>query len=112
MARGKFAHAYYPASYKKWRAEFLEKLPEEGGTTGFTVPVHVFVTFVCTKPRTTKLLTPKGDIDNYIKSVLDALTDAAVWDDDKLVETIHATKRFAEPGESAGIQLSIVNRRS
>lgn len=110
MARGKFAHAYYPASYKKWRADFLKAL---GGHPLLhnTLPVTVDVAFLVTRPKTTKLLTPKGDIDNYVKSVLDALTDAGAWDDDKIVETLYATKRFAAPYERAGIVLTISPRQ-
>jgi len=110
-ARGKFAHAYYPASYKTWRANFAKAMPTlSPGFVPYDTPVHVFVTFIVTRPKTTKLHTPKGDIDNYLKSLFDSLTDIGMWTDDKLVETVHATKRFARAGEQPGIQLDITPR--
>jgi Holliday junction resolvase RusA-like endonuclease len=107
MCRGKFAHAYYPASYKKWREEFLNALADAEIPDNWAIPVHVTATFVVTRPKTTKRLTPKGDIDNYQKSLLDALTDAGAWTDDTLVESITATKRFTREGEPAGIHFEI-----
>jgi Holliday junction resolvase RusA-like endonuclease len=109
-ARGKFAHAYYPASYKAWRQAFASAIPLSPGFVPHADPVSVMVTFVCPRPKTTKLQTPKGDIDNYLKSLFDSLTDLGVWDDDKLVETVHASKRFALTGEPSGIQLEIIPR--
>lgn len=104
-----FASAYYPKAYVKWKEKFAEKFAELFGKASahFSRPVEVHIVFVCTKPKTTKLLTPKGDIDNYLKSALDALTDAGVWDDDKIVSDAHASKRFTRPGEEACIYISI-----
>jgi len=100
-----FASAYYPKAYVKWKEKFAELFGK--ASAHFSRPVEVHIVFVCTKPKTTKLLTPKGDIDNYLKSALDALTDAGVWDDDKIVSDAHASKRFTRPGEEACIYISI-----
>ena len=35
-----------------------------------------------------------GDNDNLAKSVLDALTKAGVWQDDKQVDELHVVKRY------------------
>lgn len=103
--RGRFPTAYYPKAYKDWREQFTQLLPPV--SRQFTRGVSLSVTFRCTKPRTSTLTTPKGDIDNHLKSVMDSLTDHGVWADDKQVERVAASKRFAAPGETAGITLTV-----
>lgn len=46
------------------------------------VPVHVRVELYPADAR-------RRDIDNYLKSLFDALTDAQVWADDSLVRDLH-----------------------
>ena len=86
--------AYYPLVSEAWVKDFVEKLsnitPEK-----FTGPLSVELLFDCAKARTSKLVLPKGDVDNYAKSVLDGLTKAGVWDDDKQVAHLIAEKRWA-----------------
>jgi len=50
------------------------------------------------RPKTTKLHTPKPDIDNYQKAVFDVLNDR-LWTDDSLIEAVYATKQWACEGE-------------
>lgn len=40
----------------------------------------------------------RGDIDNYIKSTMDALTDAGIWHDDSQVVSLTACKRWGSKG--------------
>jgi len=35
-----------------------------------------------------------GDLDNYIKFLLDTITDCQLWDDDRIVCQIHAKKLY------------------
>lgn len=70
-------------------------------------PLHINIEFVCTKPRTTKLVTPKGDIDNYLKAPLDAITHAGIWEDDKWIVSVHASKRFQEQGEDPHTRMEV-----
>jgi Holliday junction resolvase RusA-like endonuclease len=71
------------------------KLVSELGITLTTRPLILRAGFQVTRPRTTKLDGPKPDIDNYLKSLMDALTSAAVWDDDCQVVEVHALKKWA-----------------
>lgn len=89
---GKFASAYMPADYKKWKeaaADFIKRL---GVASPFTGAVRVKALFCVRKPRTSKLRYPKPDIDNYEKSLYDAITDSGVvWaDDTQIVENENA----------------------
>jgi hypothetical protein len=69
------------------------KVPEGFDPLGlFYVNIRVYIA----KARTSKLLTPLGDCDNYAKGVLDAITkDGRWWADDKLVSQLVVTKTFA-----------------
>ena len=44
---------------------------------------------------------PRGDGDNVLKAVADALTDAGVWPDDDQVVDWHIRKRYAARNEKA-----------
>jgi len=63
----------------------------------FNLPVRVWVRFAVPRPKTSKLVQPKPDLDNYLKALLDALTRAGnVWEDDHLVADIQATKVWTD----------------
>lgn len=104
--RGRFAHAYYPSDYKKW-LETFQSLFSEQAVPYFDAPVKVAAEFVVKKPKTTKLSTPKGDIDNYAKSLFDGLTKVNLWKDDVLISSALLTKRFAQPEEEPHISLHV-----
>lgn len=98
---------YHLKTYKNW----LEAAGTYLKTTGAKIPegrLHVALEFVCRKPKTTKLVTPKGDIDNYAKAPLDAITHADIWPDDKWIVSLYATKRFAELGEEPHTSLQVL----
>ena len=80
-----------PADYKKWKAAVAEFLKDTGVRVGGST-VHVLVVCYAKRPKTSKLAFPKPDVDNYAKSVLDAATDAGVWDDDTQVQSLEVIK--------------------
>lgn len=92
---------YYPKTYQRWMVaadELLRPLAE--GVQPSQEDFHVAVHTVATKPKTGKLPHPRGDTDNYLKGVLDAITKAQLlWSDDKQIVTIQSTKRYAIGGE-------------
>jgi Holliday junction resolvase RusA-like endonuclease len=86
---GKFASAYMPKDYKDWKAEVAKHL------TGFSVgdkAVEIKIACYLKKPKTSKLPFPRSDVDNFAKSVMDAATEAGVWDDDRQVQSLHVHK--------------------
>jgi Holliday junction resolvase RusA-like endonuclease len=100
--------AYFPKSYKDWKEEFAGLFVDKPFTS-FSGPVQVRMCFDIQKPRTSKLVLPKGDIDNYAKSVLDGLTTVGMWDDDKQVAVLLAIKRFVHDPvvNASGVHLQI-----
>lgn len=71
-------------------------------------PLFVRLTSVVQKAKTSKLLWPRGDVDNYAKAPLDAITKAQVlWHDDDQVLELVTSKRFALPGEQPGTHVEV-----
>lgn len=112
--RGNFVSAYNPSDYTEWKqqaaAEIKTAIPAVTlAGVDLTKPVTVAAEFVCTPPRTTKLDTPKPDLDNYVKALLDAGTQSGVlWGDDKQVVGFNRVrKRWATPGEPPGTYVTI-----
>jgi Holliday junction resolvase RusA-like endonuclease len=101
---------YHTKPYKNWLDQAAKHL-----TDGFyqnqyvgeqSLLVHVET--ISTKARTSKLTRPKGDVDNYAKGPLDAITKAGLhWYDDVQVEVLISSKRFAAPGEQARTEVHI-----
>lgn len=93
---------YYPAKYKKWRKTALEVCP--AGQLRSQDPLLVLVEHVAKRPKNPANPYPFQDLDNFDKSVYDAVTDLnGYWQDDKQVVTGMSWKRYARPGEDEGI---------
>ena len=60
------------------------------------------VVFTVQKPRTSKRTNPRGDVDNYFKT-LDVL-NGIIWEDDDQLVAASMRKRF---GELPGISLEV-----
>jgi crossover junction endodeoxyribonuclease RusA len=84
----------------------------ESGLAVYGGPVSVTLEFVLTRPKSCpKRSTPpaikrNGDIDKLARSILDSITGVIVLDDAQVVE-LHAGKRIAEIGETAGVQIRV-----
>lgn len=97
---------FYAEPYKS----FLHDAPEALHALELPMldgPVSVVVQVVCTKPRTSKLDIPRQDVDNFAKSVLDALTKAGAWLDDAQVARLTIEKRFAAKDEAGHVSIEI-----
>ncbi len=57
------------------------------------------------KPRTGKLLTPRGDLDNLVKGPLDAATGRLWVDDDQIVE-LSCSKEYVPYGTPGNFVIS------
>ena len=90
---------YYVGPYKRWRIAAEETIPE--AASPLEGNLDVTLDLVCHKPKTTKRDNPRGDIDNYIKAVLDALTKKGYWNDDDQIVYIRAEKRWPNDNEES-----------
>lgn len=88
------AGVYYLKTYATWMKQAALHLPK--GDPAFPAGlVAVLVEHFVKRPKTTKLLAPRGDTDNYVKASLDAVTKCgAVWFDDDQVSVLVANKQF------------------
>jgi len=107
-SRPRFARTgrvYYAARYVNFRKQADILLTEAPLPPQFPLenPVAVTVTFIIPSPKKTKRMAPRGDIDNYFKS-LDVLNEVVWKDDDQIVWTC-ATKEY---GDSPGIRLEVI----
>lgn len=105
--RRPLATFYSPKNYKDWQNEVLAAL-KELPAEHFDGPLEVTVRCVATRPKTTKLLAPKPDVDNYAKGPLDVITkDGRIWTDDTQVVDLHVSKRWSHEDRPAGVFIFI-----
>ncbi len=89
-------HVYYGKNYSNFRTEAGHILEE----INFPDPCplsevfHLDVTFFCKRPKTTKKQAPRGDIDNYLKT-LDVF-NTILWKDDDQIISVTARKEFSD----------------
>jgi crossover junction endodeoxyribonuclease RusA len=85
---------------------------EMGGRPLMGGAVSVLLDFVLPRPtstpktRATPPAVKKPDLDKLARAVLDAITDVVIADDSQ-VTNLHATKRLAEIGETAGVHIRV-----
>lgn len=48
----------------------------------------------------------KRDVDNYMKGLLDAITQAGVWEDDSLIDQLHIYRGVKKEGGAVRIEIS------
>lgn len=93
---------YYGKRYNEFRKrgnEVLAELvssPSNSDLFPLSGRLEVTAIFNVLRPRTTKLSVPRGDVDNYFKTL--DICNGVLWDDDNQIEIAHAVKRFADQG--------------
>jgi len=99
-------HAYTEPKYAAFKEGMAEWITSNVSRIDYTTaPVSVTLEFVRTRPRTSKLAYPAGDLDNYAKGCLDAATQSqVVWLDDKQVIALTLSKKWGTP---AGVRFDI-----
>lgn len=79
--------------------------PHVGEPIEFPVVVHVL--FAIPRARTSKLIVPMGDGDNFEKAIYDLLQRKQYLSDDKWITTGHWRKRFLPFGEEGYTEVTI-----
>ena len=91
---------YYGKKHQAFRKEalaLLDKMREQGNLPDDLMRgrLQVWVYFQIRKPKTSKLHIPRGDIDNYLKLILDCCT-SYIWEDDIQIEQVCGYKAFVK----------------
>jgi len=88
--------AYFAGPYKNFRREAAEIVDDIlGEWKPLSGPLTVDLELFIGRPKTTKLDTPKADIDNFVKAIFDVM-NGRLWEDDSQVIKLYATKQWAE----------------
>ena len=95
---------YYGKRYTKFRSQALKvsvpiikRLNETGAATlPLKGSLELHISFEARRPKTSKLVCPKPDVDNFLKAALDVLTKAELWEDDHQITTVKADKSWAK----------------
>ena len=100
--------AYFTGPYKKFKVDCAEVVFDILGEDFKMIssPVHVDLELYVTRPKTTKLIQPKADIDNYIKAVFDVM-NGKLWVDDTQVRSLYANKQWASPDQPGYFTLGL-----
>jgi Holliday junction resolvase RusA-like endonuclease len=70
-------------------------------------PCECYVLVEAQRPKKTVLSSPQADVDNFAKAVLDAVTHAGIWRDDRQVEMLMIRKAWAAEGRAGRVRISI-----
>lgn len=108
-------HAYNPPSADAWK-EQIELFCRTSKVKDLKGPVGVETIFYMPIPKAMKknpqkYHTHKPDIDNLLKAVFDAMTNADVWDDDKQICWIHARKEYENEKQKPGVEILVWEKK-
>ena len=102
--RGDHAGVYTPDSAAAWKSQVtLAAIPHRGRFA--TGPLQLYVEFYLPRPQAHKnddYVVVKPDLDNLLKSTMDALSNAGVWHDDAQVAAVVMSKRYEGANQSIG----------
>ena len=100
---------YFPKTYTDFRNECyhsLLKLSKQypANDSAYIVDVE----FICKRPKNPSNAYPVGDVDNYLKGILDALVHCKLFfNDDIQIIKLTGTKRYQKSKEEFGMRISI-----
>lgn len=100
---------YYLKTYKEYKAAAHEAIPVCKEAT-LMAELGASIEFICPTPKKITLVSPRGDIDNHIKAIFDAVVGKTATKhvrcrlkkyigDDSLISYVDARMRYAEQGE-------------
>jgi len=102
----RYGKPYFLKTYKKWRDEAGALVPEYKGKP-IDYPCKVDVVFAIPRAKTSTLVVPMGDGDNYEKALYDLLQRKKYVLDDKWITTGTWRKRFLPFGAKGFTSVTI-----
>ena len=109
---------YMPKNYTDYKKAAIAQLQQQWTGEPIDKASSVVVQYVFSRPKSTKKSqtqrapkTTKPDIDNLIKSTLDALVQAGVMKDDNIVTEIRASKYIAGLADDPHTYISIISKK-
>lgn len=107
--RGEHAGVYTPSTADAWKGQVMLAAGLYRGqfTTG---PLRLEVEFYLPRPKARKnndYVAVKPDIDNLLKSTMDALSNAGVWHDDAQVAAVVMSKRYERANQTVGAVIKL-----
>lgn len=120
--RGKpFAQHYVPSDHPvwRWKSAVAGKAAIAHAGEPWEGPVTLRLMFYFSRPqRLLRKSSPRGpishtvtcDSDNLAKAVMDAMTDAGVWRDDRQVDRLSVRKCYVAMGYAPGVRVLAIHR--
>ena len=92
----KFGHHYTPSKTAKFERFIRDySRPQMSGRQPLESNLELLIAFQLQKPKSTKLVYPHQDLDNFCKSLLDGM-NGVVYNDDKQVVLLAASKNWGD----------------
>lgn len=105
---GKYG-VYYSKAHQTFRTKaqpYCDAFDSKAHKPIMTAPIAVLVEVVCTKPKYGRLISPRGDVDNFVKIPLDCMTKSGnFWNDDMQILILHTAKRYTTGDEKPGVNI-------
>lgn len=101
-------YAYYVGKYKDFLVSAPKDIPTNTGPFAPKgTPLKVDVQFYLSRPQKPANPYPVGDVDNYCKSILDAITkNGTYWKDDAQVVHLTAAKLYTVDEPATQVTIS------
>ena len=90
---------YLDVSVREFRRKVADTVNEQ--CPGLTLTEHIFMEVYLYPPDRRK-----RDLDNYMKGLLDALTEAGLWEDDSLIDQLHIYRGEVTRAGSVRVEIS------
>lgn len=107
---------YNPNTTKDYKQQILNLFVQVPGRIPEGVPVRVIIEYFFSRPKSlqrkkdsdgTVLHTKKPDLDNLNKAVLDAISAAGFWHDDRQVVDLRSRKFYTAKGDSPMVRITV-----
>jgi Holliday junction resolvase RusA-like endonuclease len=117
MRMGGFIKIYTPGTAKVWKGLVAKAAAPFLSPEPFSGPLALTIDFYFARPKAHHNAkgelrpaapthhTKKPDADNLAKGVMDALTDAGLWEDDDQIVSLLARKHYATPENPEGARV-------